>query len=104
MFKGRKDEDGNFIVTGIPGDGIGPEIFEAVKDIYKAAKVPIVFEEVSVAPTMVDGVSTIPKASLDSIHRNTVALKGTLAGAQSGGLTTQDRWRHPSARATSRST
>jgi len=79
VFKGRKDKDGNFIVTGIPGDGIGPEIFEAVKDIYKAAKVPIVFEEVSVAPTMVDGVSTIPKASLDSIHRNTVALKGPLA-------------------------
>ena len=103
MFKGRKDKDGNFIVTGIPGDGIGPEIFEAVKDIYKAAKVPIVFEEVSVAPTMVDGVSTIPKASLDSIHRNTVALKGALAAVPSA-LKVQARWRRPSARATSRST
>ena len=40
---------------------------------------PIVWEEVDVTPRLVDGVSTIPKASLDSIHKNTIALKGPLA-------------------------
>jgi len=78
-FKGRKSKNGNYIVTLIPGDGIGPEISESVKQIYKAAKVPIEWEEVSVSPTMVDGVSTIPKDSLDSIRRNSIALKGPLA-------------------------
>jgi isocitrate/isopropylmalate dehydrogenase len=56
--------------------GIGPEISQSVKDIYTKAKVPIVWEEVDVTPSIVDGVSTIPKDSLDSIRRNTVALKG----------------------------
>jgi len=66
-------------VTLVPGDGIGPEIAESVKDIYTAAKVPIEWEEVDVTPTLVDGKSTIPQASIDSIKKNTIALKGPLA-------------------------
>ncbi|GAA99014.1 uncharacterized protein L969DRAFT_606510 [Mixia osmundae IAM 14324] len=79
VFKGRKNANGNFRVTLIPGDGIGPEISVAVKDIYKAAKVPIDWEEVSVAPLIVDGKSTIPQDAIDNIKANTVALKGPLA-------------------------
>ena len=30
---------GNYCVTLIPGDGIGPEIAESVKQIFSAAKV-----------------------------------------------------------------
>ncbi|GAA6022120.1 hypothetical protein JCM11491_002116 [Sporobolomyces phaffii] len=78
-FVGNKNADGTFNVTLIPGDGIGPEISESVKQIFKAAKVPIVWEEVDVTPTIVDGVSTIPADAVASIKKNTIALKGPLA-------------------------
>ena len=32
-------------VTMIPGDGVGPEIMTTVKDVFKAAGVPVDFEE-----------------------------------------------------------
>jgi isocitrate dehydrogenase (NAD+) len=32
-------------VTLIPGDGIGPEISEAVKEVFDALKAPIVWEQ-----------------------------------------------------------
>lgn len=63
----------------IEGDGIGPEISNAVKDIYSAAKVPIEWEPVDVTPILVDGKTTIPKEAVDSVKRNLVALKGPLA-------------------------
>ena len=63
----------------IEGDGIGIEISEAVKDIYKAAKVPIEWEPVDVTPILVDGKTTIPKVAVDSVRKNLVALKGPLA-------------------------
>jgi len=120
------------MVTLIPGDGkvhlpagrikadfslgIGPEIAESVKTIFKAAKVsrsysstvsptrkytltitlplfvhldnpfsrwfiqaPIDWEEVDVTPILVDGKTAIPKPAIDSVRKNTVALKGPLA-------------------------
>ncbi|GAA5990569.1 hypothetical protein JCM10908_003136 [Rhodotorula pacifica] len=75
----NQNADGTYNVTLIPGDGIGPEISQAVKEIYDAAKVPIKWEEVSVAPILVDGVSTIPADAIHSIKKNTIALKGPLA-------------------------
>lgn len=63
----------------IPGDGIGPEISEAVKQIYKAAKVPIIWEEVDVTPILKDGKTVIPDDAIRSVKKNTVALKGPLA-------------------------
>ncbi|ORY80732.1 hypothetical protein BCR35DRAFT_304297 [Leucosporidium creatinivorum] len=77
-FVGNKT-GGNFNVTLIPGDGIGPEISESIKAIFSTAKVPISWEEVDVTPTIVDGVSTIPADAIASIKKNTVALKGPLA-------------------------
>ncbi|KAH9467462.1 hypothetical protein MJO28_005899 [Puccinia striiformis f. sp. tritici] len=79
VFKGHKLPDQTYKVTLIPGDGIGPEISESVKAIYKAAKVPITWEERDVTPVIVDGKSTIPQDAIDSIHQTTVALKGPLA-------------------------
>ena len=32
-------------VTMIPGDGVGPDLMSAVKDVFKAAEVPVKFEE-----------------------------------------------------------
>jgi len=78
-FVGVKDSKGNYIVSLIEGDGIGPEISQSIKDIYAQAKVPIVWEPINVAPILVDGRSTIPEESIKSIKKNTVALKGPLA-------------------------
>lgn len=63
----------------IPGDGIGPEISAAVKRIFKADKVPIVWEDRDVTPFLKDGITTIPDDARDSVNRNKVALKGPLA-------------------------
>lgn len=78
-FAGKKGADGNYTVTLIPGDGIGPEIANSVKQIFKAAQVPIVWEEVDVTPILKDGKTVIPDDAIKSIKKNTVALKGPLA-------------------------
>ncbi|KAH6914853.1 isocitrate dehydrogenase [Coprinopsis sp. MPI-PUGE-AT-0042] len=78
-FAGQKGSNGKYTVTLIPGDGIGPEISEAVKDIYTAANVPIQWEEVSVSPILKGGKTVIPDAAIQSVKKNTVALKGPLA-------------------------
>ncbi|TFL00485.1 hypothetical protein BDV98DRAFT_569078 [Pterulicium gracile] len=78
-FAGQKAANGKYTVTLVPGDGIGPEISEAVKNIYTAAGVPIQWEEVSVNPVLKGGRTVIPDAAIHSIKKNTVALKGPLA-------------------------
>jgi isocitrate dehydrogenase (NAD+) len=42
-------------------------------------KVPIKWESVDVTPMLKDGKTVIPEASIDSVKRNYVALKGPLA-------------------------
>ncbi|KAK7204125.1 isocitrate dehydrogenase subunit 2 [Myxozyma melibiosi] len=78
-FKGVKNAAGKYTVTLIEGDGIGTEISAAVKDIYAAAKVPIIWEPVDVTPILKDGRTAIPDAAIESVKRNFVALKGPLA-------------------------
>jgi isocitrate dehydrogenase (NAD+) len=78
-FKGQKGNDGKYTVSLIEGDGIGPEIAKSVKDIYKAAGVPIKWEPIDVTPRVVDGKTVIPDESIASVGRNFVALKGPLA-------------------------
>ncbi|KAH8681157.1 isocitrate dehydrogenase [Xylariales sp. PMI_506] len=78
-FTGTKDANGNYPVSIIEGDGIGPEISQAVKDIFSAAKTPITWEPVDVTPVIKDGKQTIPSETIESIQRNKVALKGPLA-------------------------
>lgn len=61
----------------IPGDGIGPEVTEAVKRILKAADAPIEWEEHSAGITALnEGKEVLPAATLDAIRRCKVALKG----------------------------
>jgi hypothetical protein len=100
---------GKFDVTLVPGDGIGPEISQSVKQIFAEIKascfpicsletvfvvsrtkkknfgisradsfeqVPINWEEVSVAPIIKDGRQTIPEEAIESVRKNTIALKG----------------------------
>ncbi|KAG0367367.1 isocitrate dehydrogenase, NAD-dependent [Gamsiella multidivaricata] len=78
-FNSKKNANGNYTVTLIPGDGIGPEISESVVKIYKAAGVPIEWEPVSVTPVLKNGKVAIPDEALHSVKKNTVALKGPLA-------------------------
>ncbi|KAF8655259.1 hypothetical protein AX16_003161 [Volvariella volvacea WC 439] len=78
-FAGQKNSNGKYAVTLIPGDGIGPEISQSIKDIYVAANVPIEWEEVSVTPVLKGGKTVIPDSAIQSVKKNTVALKGPLA-------------------------
>ncbi|KAK5175881.1 NAD-dependent isocitrate dehydrogenase [Saxophila tyrrhenica] len=78
-FKGTKHSDGKYLVTLIEGDGIGPEISQSVKDIFSAANAPIKWESVDVTPTLKDGKTVIPDEAIDSVTRNSIALKGPLA-------------------------
>jgi len=66
-------------ITLIPGDGIGPEITQAVKDIFAAAQVPVQWEELNAGQTTFDqSGELLPQALLDSLERNKVGLKGPL--------------------------
>ncbi|MEO8189391.1 MAG: isocitrate/isopropylmalate family dehydrogenase [Acidobacteriota bacterium] len=64
-------------VTLIRGDGIGPEVSDAVLFILAAAGAPITFEEAVVgrAAELAEG-DPLPPRVIDSIRRNRVALKG----------------------------
>jgi isocitrate dehydrogenase (NAD+) len=64
-------------VTLIRGDGIGPEITDAVIRIFDAAGVPIEWEEAYAGLACFERYGTpLPNETLDSIRRNGVALKG----------------------------
>lgn len=64
-------------VTLFKGDGIGPEISQAVISIFQAAKVPIEWEHHDIhSKAVTEEGDLISKESLDSILRNKVALKG----------------------------
>ncbi|KAF2650838.1 isocitrate dehydrogenase subunit 1 mitochondrial precursor, partial [Lophiostoma macrostomum CBS 122681] len=71
---------GKYTVTLIPGDGIGAEVSESVREIFKADNVPIEWEQVDVS-----GVETGDKhseelfrESIASLKRNKLGLKGIL--------------------------
>ncbi|KAL3896574.1 MAG: hypothetical protein SGCHY_003982 [Lobulomycetales sp.] len=76
---GAFSADGKRIVTLIPGDGIGPEISRSVVEIFRAADIPIDWEEVDVTPVIEHGKTKIPESAIESVNRNKVALKGPLA-------------------------
>jgi len=66
-------------VTLIPGDGIGPEVTNAMKEIFVAAGVQIEWEEENAGITTLEkGGELIPKTLLQSVERNKVAIKGPI--------------------------
>jgi isocitrate dehydrogenase (NAD+) len=75
-------------ITLIAGDGIGPEVTEAVVRILKAAAVRIEWEPhlVGVAAFERSG-ETLPVEVVDSIRRNKVALKGPVTTPIGHGFT-----------------
>jgi isocitrate dehydrogenase (NAD+) len=64
-------------VTLIRGDGIGPEVADAVVSILEAARAPIAFEEavVGLEAEKTEG-DPLPERVLAAIRKNRVALKG----------------------------
>ncbi len=64
-------------VTLIRGDGIGPEITEAVVQVFEAAGVPIEWEEAYAGLACLERFGDpLPPETLESIRRNRIALKG----------------------------
>lgn len=64
----------------IPGDGIGKEITQVVKQVAKALESPITWDEVVAGQDAIDATGElIPKAVYDAIDTHKVALKGPVA-------------------------
>ncbi|MBZ4666659.1 MAG: Isocitrate dehydrogenase [Mahella sp.] len=66
-------------VTLIPGDGIGPEVAYAARDVVDATGVSIKWDVVEAGEAVMKDYGTpLPDYVLDSIRRNKVALKGPI--------------------------
>ena len=73
-------------VTLIPGDGIGPEITAATVRVLEASGVSFAWDRQTGGMGSVDaGGDPLPEATLESIRRNRVALKGPLTTPVGGG-------------------
>src|SRR6202161_1081639 len=69
-------------ITLMPGDGIGPEVSRAVKQILAAAGLEIEWEEIaSRAEIERRGIDFMHAGVLESIRKNRVALKGPMETA-----------------------
>jgi isocitrate dehydrogenase (NAD+) len=73
-------------VTLIPGEGIGPEVAHAVRQILEAAGVQIEWEEVKARAdkASVKG-QFVTEEAVESVRRNRVALKGPMGTAVAAG-------------------
>ncbi|CAM6103045.1 unnamed protein product [Calypogeia fissa] len=66
-------------VTLFPGDGIGPEIAASVKEIFKAASVPVEWEEHYIGTEVDERTgSFLTWESMESVRRNGIGLKGPM--------------------------
>jgi isocitrate dehydrogenase (NAD+) len=75
-------------ITLIPGDGIGPEVTTAVLRILRTAGVAIDWETHQAGVLAFERTGhTLPVELVDSIRRNTVALKGPVTTPIGGGFT-----------------
>ena len=63
-------------MTLIPGDGIGNEITDSVKEIFEYVNAPIEWEQYNVSGMSSEG-EDLFKQAMESLRRNRVGLKGT---------------------------
>lgn len=67
------------VVTLIPGDGIGPEITESMKEVIHALSVNIIWEEYNAGISSYEKTGVlIPNEIYSSFEKNKVALKGPI--------------------------
>jgi isocitrate dehydrogenase (NAD+) len=59
----------------VPGDGIGKEITDSVKEIFDGLKVPVEWEQYNVSGETASGEGLFQEA-MESLKRNKVGLKG----------------------------
>ena len=76
-------------VTLLPGEGIGPEVSAATRQILDAAGVQIDWEELGARAENTDkgttGAEVLNQSAIESVKRNRVGLKGPMATAVAGG-------------------
>jgi isocitrate dehydrogenase (NAD+) len=79
LFKPTK-YGGKYTVTLIPGDGIGAEVTESVKTIFKHENVPVEWDQVDVTGVVTGNKYSedLYRQSVASLKRNKVGLKGIL--------------------------
>lgn len=70
MYGGRN------AVTMLPGGGIGPELMEYVREVFKYAGAPVDFEVIDIDPLAEE--SSEFEYAITSIKRNGVAIKGNI--------------------------
>lgn len=64
-------------VTALPGEGTGPEIFEATRMVIDASGVEIEWEYEEIGLDCIEKYGTLlPEKTIQSINRNKIALKG----------------------------
>ena len=74
---------GNYTITLLPGDGIGPEITKAMTRVVDAAcaldDIAITWESIEVGGAVIDRCgSPMPPEAIESIRKNKVAIKGPI--------------------------
>ncbi len=75
-------------VVLIPGDGIGPEVTVAVKQIFEAAAVDVRWHEHQAGiAALAETNEVLPDSTLEAIQRYHVALKGPCTTPVGGGFT-----------------
>jgi isocitrate dehydrogenase (NAD+) len=67
---------GRYMATALPGDGIGPEMLEHVRRIFKFAHVPIDFEVMALGSQ--DPGNEALENAITAIKRNGLAIKGNI--------------------------
>lgn len=66
-------------VTLIKGEGIGPEISQAMKEVVGALDLDLEFEEINAGLSVFEKEGTyIPEALFESINKNKIAIKGPI--------------------------
>jgi isocitrate dehydrogenase (NAD+) len=69
----------SYTVTLIPGDGIGPEVAQAMRRVIEASGVSIDWEVHEAGQAMIDKYGTpLPEPVIESIRRNKVGIKGPI--------------------------
>ena len=73
-----------YTATLIPGDGVGKEITDSVKEIFDRLNVPIEWEQFDLSGEMQGSDSQFQQA-MESLRRTKVGLKGTLVTPSGAG-------------------
>jgi len=73
-----RNSDGNFNVTMVPGDGVGPELMDSVQAVLKSVNAPLSFDQLHLSEVQ-HRTSTSLENVVESINKNGVALKGVFS-------------------------